>query len=123
MSLYQSWIELKQAEASAVKARREVEDMLIAQLKLGEAFEGTFNAEPEGYKVKVTARMTRSVDADALQELAAEAGLSDHLGRLFRWKPEINAAAWKAADPSITNQLLPAITTKPSRPSFSIEQE
>jgi hypothetical protein len=52
--------------------------------------------------------------------LAAEAGLSDHLGSLFRWKPEINATAWKQADNSITNPLLGAITSTPGRTSFSI---
>jgi hypothetical protein len=32
-------------------------------------------------------------------------------------------SAWKAADDSITRPLAAAITTKPGRPSFSIEQE
>jgi hypothetical protein len=64
--------------------------------------------------------MNRKVDADKLQELAAEHGLSEHLGSLFRWSADINAAAWKAAAPTITAPLLGAITTTPGRPSFSI---
>ena len=54
-------------------------------------------------------------------ELAAEHGLTDHLSTLFRWKPEINMAIWKAADESITKPLAAAITAKPGRPSFTID--
>ena len=56
-------------------------------------------------------------------ELAAEAGLSDQLAHLFRWKPELNMSAWKAADESITTPLAGAITAKPGRPSFSITKK
>ena len=33
----------------------------------------------------------------------------------------INAKAWKACDDSITRPLLLAVTTKPGRPTFSIQ--
>ena len=66
--------------------------------------------------------MNRKVDVDLLQEIAAEHGLEDHLGSLFRWKPELNVKAWQQADDSITLPLSGAITTKPGRPSFSIEE-
>lgn len=123
MSLYQQWIDAKQAEADAQAKRREIEDELVKLLRISEALDGTENREAEGYKVKIVGRMNRKIDADALQEIANENGLTDHLGSLFRWKPEINASAWKATDTSITNQLLGAITTTPSRPSFSITKE
>ena len=70
---------------------------------------------------EVVGRIDRKVDADKVQELAAEHGLTDHLSTLFRWKPEINMAIWKAADESITKPLAAAITAKPGRPSFTIE--
>jgi len=120
MSLYQQWIDAKEAERVAVDQRREIEDRLIAMLNVGEA-EGSATIKADGYKVKVTQRFNRSIDADLLQEIAAENGLQQHLGSLFRWKPEINATAWKSADESITGPLCQAITTKPGRPSFSIE--
>lgn len=122
MSLYTAWLEAKAAEKSAVEARRLIEDQLLAEYA-PEPFEGVKSISADGYNLKLTGRMTRKVDGDALQELAAEAGLSDHLGSLFRWTPSINMAAWKAADQSITEQLLGAITTKPSRASFLIEKE
>lgn len=122
MSLYQSWLEAKAAERQAQEARRAVEDEIAAQLQLSPE-EGSATYKREGYKVKVTQRFNRSIDADLLQEIAAEHGISDHLASLFRWKPDINARAWSAAADEITRPLLGAITTKPGRPSFSIEPE
>lgn len=122
MSKYQKWLDAKEAERQAAEARRQIEDELITELGIAETDEGSRTVKADGYKVKVTCRMNRSIDADALQEIAAEHGLTQHLGDLFRWKPDINAKAWKEADQSITQPLLAAITTKPGRPSFSIEQ-
>lgn len=123
MNKYQAWLEAKEAERQAAEARRLIEDQLIAELGIAESDEGSRTVKADGYKVKVTCRMNRSIDADALQEIAAEFGLTEHLGDLFRWKPDINAKAWKDANESITAPLLAAITTKPGRPSFSIERE
>ena len=57
------------------------------------------------------------------QEVAMEHGLADSLSHLFRWKAEINIAAWKATMPEITDRFAKCVTTKPSRASFSIEKE
>ena len=122
--LCQLWIQAKEDERKAVENRRQYEDELPSLIGVAENFEGTENAEaPGGYKIKITGRMSRKVDAEALQELAAEAGLTEHLSSLFRWTPAIDAKAWKAADVSITAQLMGAITTTPSRASFSITKE
>lgn len=121
MNKYQEWLDAKETERQAAEARRLIEDELIAELGIAETDEGSRTVKADGYKVKVTCRMNRTIDAEALQEIAAEAGLTAHLGELFRWKPEINAKAWKETDESITAPLLGAITTKPGRPSFSIE--
>jgi len=122
MILFDQWLDAKEAERAAVERRRQIEDGLIAALSITES-EGSTTIKTDGYKVKVTQRFNRSIDADMLQEIAAEHGLTQHLGDLFRWKPEINAKAWKDADQSITGPLEQAITTKPGRPSFSIERE
>lgn len=122
MNLYQKWIEAKDVERVAVDRRREIEDRLIAALAITES-EGSSTIKTDGYKVRVTQRFNRSIDADMLQEIAAEHGITHHLGDLFRWKPDINAKAWKDADSSITGPLEQAIITKPGRPSFSIERE
>ena len=119
--LYAQWIAAKERERQAVGERRVIEDALIQELKIAEAFEGTASREDAGYSVKITARLDRKVDAEMVQELAAEHGLSEHLGTLFRWTPELNMKAWKSADETITAALAKAITIKPGRPSFQIQ--
>lgn len=122
--LCELWMQAKEDEKTAIEHRRAYEDKLLSLIGVAENFEGTENAEaPGGYKIKVTGRMSRKIDSDKLQELAAEHGLSEHLSSLFRWKPDIDAKAWKAADESITRPLMGAITTTPSRASFTITKE
>ena len=118
------WNEAKRAESEAVALRRECEDRMLSLLGIAENADGTTNAEsPGGYKIKVVSRINRTVDADMVQELAAAAGLSDHLPALFRWKPELNKAQWDHAAQSIRDALAPAITAKPGRPSFTVTKE
>ncbi|NBR22383.1 MAG: hypothetical protein EBU08_01040 [Micrococcales bacterium] len=107
-------------ETTATNYRRQIEDKLVKQFLILESFEGTQNRQVGQYVIKIEGRMNRKVNADKLQELAAANGLEAHLSSLFRWKPEIAAAAWKAADESITKPLLGAITTTPGRPTFTI---
>ena len=117
------WLDAKETERAATEARRVVEDYLIEELGPSAEFEGTKNVDAGAYKIKITSRMSRKVDGEKIQEIAAEAGLSEHLSSLFRWKPELNMSAWKSADKSITTPLLGGITTTPARASFSITTE
>jgi hypothetical protein len=119
-TLSQSWINAKQTEQAAIDARRSIEDELVRLLGFNPAGEGTDIREVGPYDVKIVNRLTRKVDSDKIQEIAAEKGLSEHLSQLLRWKPEINMTAWKRADEKITNPLLGAVTTTPGRPSFTI---
>lgn len=119
-TLVKEWTIAKMEETASTNYRREIEDKLVKQFGIKETFEGTDTKEIGGYVVKVEGRMNRKVNADKLQELAAEHGLEEHLSSLFRWKPEIAAAIWKATDTSITNHLLGAITTTPGRPTFTV---
>ena len=122
--LAQNWLNAKSAEQAATELRRELEDKLLSLVGIAENMEGTENVETDGgYKIKITGRMIRKVDADRIQDIAAEEGLTEHLSSLFRWKPELNMAAWKNADKSSTDPLLGGITTKPGRASFQITQE
>jgi hypothetical protein len=114
------WLDAKAREASATEDRRAIEDRIKEIVRLNEALDGTETVERDGYTIKMVGRIDRKVNAEQLQELAAEAGLSDHLSSLFRWKPELNVSVWKNTDESITSVLAPAITAKPGRASFSI---
>jgi len=114
------WLAAKQAEADSVAERRAIEDRIRSLAGIAENLEGTETVSPGGYTIKIAGRIDRKVDGDRLQELAAEHGLTDHLPSLFRWKPEINMAVWKATAEAITKPLAEAITAKPGRPSFTI---
>jgi hypothetical protein len=114
------WLRHKTTEEHAVIERRKIEDQIVKELALPDAFESTETAEPQGFVVKISGRIDRKVDSEKLQMLATEAGLTEHLATLFRWKPEINLTLWKATDESITKLLTGAITSKPGRPSFKI---
>jgi hypothetical protein len=118
--LADKWIEAKEQERAAIELRRAIEDHLTMRLEIAADLDGTKNIKKSGYQFKVIGRLTRKIDSDLLQELAAEHGLSDHLSSLFRWKPEIDMKAWKSADQSITTPLAGAITVQPGRPSYTI---
>ena len=119
--LSSQWIDLKIEEANIVNHRRLVEEKLLSLIGIAENFEGTERSETDdGYVIKVQCGITRKIDSELLQELAVENGLTEHLSTLFRWKPEINSAIWKATSKEITKPLLDAITSKPAKPSFTI---
>lgn len=122
-TLYQRWLDAKKLEATAVAERRELEDLMVETFAIPKDLDGTVKHAVDGYVIKTEGRINRKVDAEKLQVLAAEAGLSEHLFSLFRWKPEINAKAWGAAADAVTQPLLGAITSTPGRPTFTITKE
>lgn len=121
--LFERWVEAKEYERVAQIKRKEIEDQLAEVLKIDAAQDKSQTLREGDFVIKVTTRLNRKVDSDLLQDLAAKAGVSEHLSVLFRWKPEINTTAWKAAAENITKPLLGAITTTPGRPSFNITKE
>jgi hypothetical protein len=123
MSLYQRWLEAKKMETLAIAERRDLEDQMAAQFALPKDLDGTIKIEESGYTIRMEGRINKKIDADKLQVLAAEAGLSEHLSSLFRWKPEINAKAWGSAADAVTQPLLGAITSTAGRPTFTITKE
>ena len=123
MSLVAEWEAAKLAEEKARERRREIEDRILSQSKVDGQQEGSATLEMDGARVRITTRMNRKIDADKLQEIAIEHGVHQHLGDLFRWKPEINKKAWDAASDEVTRPLMDAITTTPGRPSFSIDRK
>jgi hypothetical protein len=123
MSLYQRWLEAKKMETLAVAERRDIEDQMAVHFGIPKDLDGTVKVEENGFTIRMEGRINKKIDAEKLQVLAAEAGLSEHLSSLFRWKPEINAKAWGAAADAVTQPLLGAITSTPGRPTFTITKE
>jgi hypothetical protein len=120
MSIYAQWLEAKERERVAVADRRGFEDQMVKEFAIPENLDGTKTFHFDDIEIKIEGRITKKVDSDKLQDLAAEHGLTNHLQTLFRWKPEIAAAAWNKADSSITTPLLDAITSTSGRPTFKI---
>ena len=117
----EAWQQAKMEETAATIRRRAVEDKMLEAMQLDDAGEDTTTVKAShNIEVKIVRRIDRKVDADRLQELAIEHGLTDQLSSLFRWKPEINMTAWKQASPEIVRPLADAITAKPGRPSFKV---
>jgi len=116
------WAAEKEVERIAVENRRRLEDEMVKSFALQPDLDSTVSKDVDGFVIKITGRIDRKVDADKIQELAAQHGLESHLSTLCRWKPELNLSVWKNTSPQITSLLAPAITAKPGRPSFSIAQ-
>ena len=119
-TLSAEWLIAKQQETDATARRRDIEDHMAKLAAVPADLDGTAGLEAGQYAIKITGRIERKVDAEQLQAIAIEHGLMDHLSSLFRWKPELNLSAWRAADPAIVRPLADAITAKPGRPSFKI---
>ena len=117
------WLEYKEQERVAIENRRIVEDAMKSIIGIQDNLDGTQTEEKNRYIIKVVGRIDRKVDADKVQELAAEHGLTAHLASLFRWKPEINLKAWKDAEPTVTDKLAQAVTTTPGKIGIKIEEE
>ena len=117
----QAWLSAKEAETTAIENRREIEDYLTKNiLAISEDFEGSQSLGLDEYKLTVTGRMNRKVDADRVQEIAREHGYAAALEDLFSWKADVRLTEWKQADPAITTVFAEAITTTPGRPSYKI---
>ena len=116
----------KQQERSAATARVLAEEQLIALL--GQAAplpsEGTYSEEVGAYRVAVTAKLNRTVDADALARIAPQ--IPEQIGRrLIRWKPDVDLRELRylqASEPALYGVVSTAITTKPAKASVSVER-
>ena len=121
--LTHAWLTAKETERLAVETRRNAEDELIKFYNVNVADEGSHTFDMDSYKMRITCKLSRKIDSDKLQEIAAENGILDSLPILFRWKPEIANAAWKASTEQVRHRLSAAITSTPGRPTFTIEKK
>ena len=114
------WLEAKEAERDATERRRLIEDEMVRLLEVQQTDEHTRKVEAEPFTIKIACRISRKVDGDMAQEIAAENDMQDHLALLFRWKPELSMAAWNAVGDNVKQVFARAITATPGRPSFTI---
>ena len=119
-SLYAQWLELKRREDEAKALRQALEARMSEGIP--DEWEGSKTWSDGPYKIKASRKFNRKVDPVAVRKIADTYGMTDYIDVLFRWKPEIDAKAWKSADETITKLFSDAITTTPTKVGFSIEE-
>ena len=119
----EEWMEAKAVEHDATEKRRLIEDELCRLLEVQKTDEHTRKVEANPFTIKIACRINRKVDGDLAQEIAAENDMQDHLGLLFRWKPELSMTAWNGVGDNVKQVFARAITATPGRPSFTITKE
>ena len=117
------WLEAKEAERDATERRRLIEDEMVRLMGIEQTDEHTRKVEADPFTIKIACRINRKVDGDMAQEIAAENDMQDHLGLLFRWKPELSMTAWNGVGDNVKQVFARAITATPGRPSFTITLE
>ena len=117
------WLEAKEAERDATERRRLIEDEMVRLIGIEQTDEHTRKVEANPFTIKIACRINRKVDGDMAQEIAAENDMQDHLGLLFRWKPELSMTAWNGVGDNVKQVFARAITATPGRPSFTITSE
>lgn len=117
------WLEAKEAERDATDRRRLIEDEMVRLMGIEQTDEHTRKVEANPFTIKIACRINRKVDGDMAQEIAAENDMQDHLGLLFRWKPELSMTAWNGVGDNVKQVFARAITATPGRPSFTITSE
>lgn len=117
------WLEAKEVERDATERRRLIEDEMVRLIGIEQTDEHTRKVEANPFTIKIACRINRKVDGDMAQEIAAENDMQDHLGLLFRWKPELSMTAWNGVGDNVKQVFSRAITATPGRPSFTITSE
>lgn len=117
MTLIDARNKAKEAEEKAAAKRRAL-DIQIANLVRPETVEGSTTAKVGDYKVSVTYAFNRRVDSDAVKDNFDKLPLS--VQALFRWKAEVDLAAYREADSTTRALASTYITETPARPTVRI---
>ena len=114
------WQEAKEAEAHAKERRLQVESQITDLI--GVADEGTTNAEGNLFKVKTVGKLTRSLDDKAIQ--SDWDTLPDEIKKCVKWKSSLDTKSLRSLE-AMRDDLIPVMaqymTTKPAKPSVSVE--
>jgi hypothetical protein len=114
-----AWQAAKADEKAANARRLEIEEQIVESFPLG--IEGTETIEQDGFKVKVTHKLTRAVDSKALQ--ARWNSLSAFAQDVFTWKADVSKpllVKLQENHPELYVTVAPFITSKPAKPSVEV---
>jgi hypothetical protein len=112
-------IAAKRAEDEAVQARREIDAQLAELLKDAQKPEGSISQKVDGYKLTVTYKLDRKVDADELTKSWDK--LPIDVQNAFKWKPELSLSAFRSLEEKAANSAARFFTTKEANPAIKIE--
>ena len=116
--LAQAWLDAK-AEENAARAKRvEIEEELLAILPCREEGSQTIKLE-NGMRVVTEGRMTRSIDAKALQDDWND--LPAIIQGTFHWKPDLKITCFKSMDDDQKSLIAKYVTTKPAKAGVKVE--
>lgn len=113
MDKYQEWLEMSE-ELHTLK-RREL--ALRNELIVTDKLEGSTTTHPTGYKVTVTARLTRTIDRPVLEAIWDE--LTDTEKECIDYKPSLVLANYRSIEES-GGKLMEAVTVKPAQASLKV---
>lgn len=102
--------EKKNIEKQILNVQAEIYTMFGEELSTKQ--KGTFNFVKDGFKIKITKKVTTSVD----QEMA------DAIGIGFKKKYSLDAKAYGALTDEQKATVDECLTTKPAKPSFAVER-
>lgn len=116
--LAQEWLEAK-AEENAARAKRvEIEEALLELLPCREEGSQTNKLE-NGMRVVTEGRMTRSIDAKALQD--DWSSLPAIVQGAFHWKPDLKITCFKSLEDDHKALVAKYVTTKPAKAGVKVE--
>lgn len=119
--LAQAYQVLKEQESHLKVEMQTISDQLVELV--GTKEEGSVSAKTDAFKVTVTGKLNRSLDADKVQALASTLPAPLY-NRLFKFKPSLDLKEMRYVqnnEPDFWAHIAPAITAKPGKPSLKVE--
>lgn len=116
-----AWQAAKADEKAANARRLEIEAQIVEAFPLG--VEGTETVEQDGFRIKVTHKLTRTVDTKNLQ--AHWNRLSAFAQDVFTWKADISLPALRRLQenhPDLYPSVAVYVTSKPAKPAVVVEE-
>ena len=116
-----AWQAAKADEKAANARRLEIEEQIVEALPL--AVEGTQTVDDGQYRVKVTHKLTRTVDTKALQ--LHWNSLSAFAQDVFTWKADLSLPALRRLQenhPDLYPSVAVYVTSKPAKAAVSVEE-
>jgi hypothetical protein len=122
-NLVQKWIKLKKQEAAAVEQRRKIENQLLELKGLSELDKSTEIYRDDNVVLTARPSISYAVDQKALSErINSDPEFAKLVEMLFRKKYELNLDAYKFSAPESVKPILPYVTAKYLRPTFTLAE-